>query len=132
VAASTITFRLGSQHFTFQRSPAFCCRQCVLLCALAGTCRRFNWGGCQGNNNNFASQELCMYTCAAAMAPPPTFPPVPLQTQQMPDAWIVNGASQQAPAPQASSAGGLLDVRGGCKVVGTLLLALLFLCVIAP
>jgi hypothetical protein len=50
----------------------------------------------------------------------------------MPDAWIVNGAAQPAPAPQPSSAVGLLDVGATGRVVGTLLLAVLFVCVIAP
>uniref|UniRef100_A0A3B1JG60 BPTI/Kunitz inhibitor domain-containing protein n=1 Tax=Astyanax mexicanus TaxID=7994 RepID=A0A3B1JG60_ASTMX len=29
----------------------------------SGTCQRFTYGGCKGNNNNYLSEEECMKTC---------------------------------------------------------------------
>jgi hypothetical protein len=109
----------------------------------AGNCRRFIWGGCQGNDNNFASQQLCTSTCAAVMAtrnsrtglqasPAAAWAPVPWNTQQVPDAWIVDGTAKQAPAPQASSAAAVGGVGCADRVMGVLLLAVLLACVIAP
>jgi hypothetical protein len=124
----------------------------LLLLPLTGTCRRFSWGGCQGNDNNFASEQRCMTTCAAAMAdvaarsnsrtglqaspPASNWAPAPWNTEQMPDAWIVDGTAKQgAPAgaaPQASSAGGLGDVQQGSRVMVALMLAVLLMCVVMP
>ncbi|WIA39333.1 hypothetical protein OEZ86_005445 [Tetradesmus obliquus] len=111
--------------------------------AATGNCRRFLWGGCQGNDNSFESQQLCSATCTEIMASrnnrsglqavPPLagITPVPWSTEKMPDAWIVDGTARQAPPPQPSSAAGVGGERGGGRVVGVVLLTVLFACVIA-
>jgi len=37
----------------------------------AGVCEQFLFGGCRGNDNNFASQEKCEERCVDQMLPPP-------------------------------------------------------------
>ncbi|KAG9265150.1 kunitz-type protease inhibitor 2-like [Astyanax mexicanus] len=46
----------------------------------SGTCQRFTYGGCKGNNNNYLSEEECMKTCTVTVVDDvtdttPTTPP---------------------------------------------------------
>ncbi|KAF6255959.1 hypothetical protein COO60DRAFT_1641131 [Scenedesmus sp. NREL 46B-D3] len=96
--------------------PADAAVLCALPGAEVGPCRasipRWSYDAGQGNDNRFDSQQLCMATCAAAMAavepPPSMFAPVPWETRQMPDAWVVEDAMQRAPAPQPPNSAGAM------------------------
>lgn len=35
-------------------------------------CKKFKYQGCEGNSNNFGSEEICKYTCFKEITKPPS------------------------------------------------------------
>jgi hypothetical protein len=50
---------------SFDRDPGFCMAYFPRYFhnSTSGNCEPFAYGGCQGNENNFETQEDCEYTC---------------------------------------------------------------------